>query len=60
MNFKDKINVTAFKGNYGHTFSASGIVETIMSINMLKSQKLTPICNFQETDIVNDCVEFIT
>ena len=46
MNFKDKIKVTAFKGNYGHTFSASGIVETIMSINMLKSQKLIPICNF--------------
>ncbi|CAM1349460.1 beta-ketoacyl-[acyl-carrier-protein] synthase family protein [Tenacibaculum halocynthiae] len=44
----DEIPVNSFKGYYGHTLGASGLLETILGIESMKTDTLFPSLGFDE------------
>lgn len=48
--FGEKVPVSSFKGNYGHTLAACGALEIIMTIEGIKNQKLFGTKNLQQKD----------
>ena len=53
LNFDKNCNipVNAFKANFGHTFSAAGVLESILGIESLKRNVILPLNGFEESDI---------
>lgn len=47
----DQMKVTAHKGNFGHCFSAAGIIESIIGLQSLEQSMIPPINNFEKTEI---------
>jgi len=47
----EQMQVTAHKGNFGHCFSAAGIIESIIGIQSLQHSVIAPINNFEKTEI---------
>lgn len=54
-----KIIVTANKGNFGHCFSAAGIVETIMGVECLLTGNVPPVNFFEKTDVEVENIEVL-
>ena len=48
---KCEVPVNAFKGNLGHTFSAAGVLETILGVESLRKNLVLPLNRFEESDI---------
>lgn len=53
-NFEEKVIVSANKGNFGHTFSAAGLLESIMGIKSLINGQVPGTNFFERTEIQND------
>jgi len=51
--FDNKVPVSSLKGHLGHTLGASGAIELIASLTMLREQTLIPTRNLDE--IASDC-----
>jgi 3-oxoacyl-[acyl-carrier-protein] synthase II len=53
--FGSKVPVSGAKGNFGHTLGASGALESILTINMIKEGWFAPNANLSEVD--PDCAK---
>lgn len=48
--FRDQVPVTAFKGYMGHTLGACGVIESIITINMMNEGYIAPSRNLLKPD----------
>lgn len=48
--FGDKVPVSSLKGHLGHTLAASGSLELILSLDMMRLDRLVPTKNLQNID----------
>lgn len=51
--FGDRVPVSSLKGNLGHTLGASGAIETIASLAMMRLERLFPTHNLD--NVADDC-----
>ncbi len=48
--FGEGLKINSLKGHIGHTMGASGSLESIACVNMLKNQLILPVKNFRQKD----------
>lgn len=47
----EKTNLMALKGYLGHTFSASGVLETLLGLQFFNQNKVCGLNNFKKTEL---------
>ena len=57
--FGSSVPVSSMKGHLGHTLGASGVLETVISLEMMKNRLLIPTRNLNEPDPACEGLDFV-
>ena len=57
--FGDRVPVSSLKGHMGHTMAASGALELLAGVEMLRRQRLVPTRNLDEVDPACACIRHV-